>query len=334
MSTLVSTTCSEDGTITTFTLDGRGLTPVAASSVGRGVNCLAIDASGRHGYAGCKDPLGIAVLDLTDEGRWQVADRVATDASLTYLTISADGRFLLGVSYSGGFAMVWPLVDGVPTAPVARVEHRNLHCIIELDGFVYAVSLGEDLVACFRLGDDGSLTPLVLPTVAAPQGSGPRHLAVGQDGRNLYLVTEFSGEVLRLERNTTTGTLEVRESVSIVDPSAGLAHSRFGADPLPERLVWGADVHRAGNVLVASERSASTLVAVELDADGHLGRVGSFVATEAQPRGFWIHGDQVICPGEGSDQLSLFTLTGTELGRTQQVPNGKGANWVRVVSWG
>ena len=52
------------------------------------------------------------------------------------------------------------------------------------------------------------------------------------------------------------GRLTPAESVSIVDPDAGLKHSRFGADPRAEHLIWGADLHLAqgGRCLLYTSR--------------------------------------------------------------------------------
>lgn len=333
MSTLISSTCGSAGTLATLRLDGDRIEQVASSPIGKGCAALALDTSGRRGFVATKEPVAVHGVELDEQsGRWTTTSTSPVDDSMTYLALSGDGRFLLGVSYGGGFGQVWPVGDDGLGRPTARIEFANLHCVIELDGFVYAVSLGEDLVACYRLGDDGGLTPLEVPTVAAPQGSGPRHLAVAEDRRNLYLVTEFSGEVVRLERDTDTGTLTAREKVAIFAPDRGLKHSRIGADPAAEHLVWGADVHVAGRWLVASERCESTLASVPLDEQGHLGEVACLVDTEKQPRGFGITADgrQVVCPGEKSDHTSLFSLDGqgilTLLCRTA---TDEGGTWVR-----
>ena len=137
-------------------------------------------------------------------------------------TFAVDTRrtLLLGASYGGNVGGTWPVrVDTEPDAgpdsqpglgePVARIEHRNLHCVVPSDApegtdsaptVAYFVALGDDLIAQYSVESDGALTPLDPPTVAAPAGSGPRHLLL--DGDNAYLVTEYSGELIRFARGS------------------------------------------------------------------------------------------------------------------------------------
>lgn len=336
MSDLVLVANAGDGTISTLRLfdDGSPSVEVLATSVaGSGCGTFAIDEDRDLVYAGYKgDPAGIVTLKLDRQtGELTELSRVDVPASMTYLALDASSRFLLGASYGGGCGLVWPVEDGAVGAATAQVAFANLHCVVPDRGRAYFVSLGEDLIAQYDLESDGQLVPLSTPTVSLPAGCGPRHLIV--DGSNAYLVTEFSGEVFRLEVGADGG-LTLRESVSIVDPSAGLKHSRFGADPQKEHLIWGADVHRAGRWLVASERSASTLATVALRPDGELGEVVGFAPTEAQPRGFAVTGDGrfVIAVGERSTQAALSRVeTDGRLTVVDSAPIGTGANWVRVV---
>ena len=159
-------------------------------------------------------------------------------------------------------------------AGVGQEAGELLAELVVPDAAGLALALGADLIAQYALDADSGLRALTPSTAAAPQGSGPRHLVVSDDATSAYLVTEFSGEVVRYAR-AEDGTLSARESVVIADPAAGLAHSRFGADPAAEHLIWGADLHvaRGGSLLVATERTASTVASVELGADGVLGQV-------------------------------------------------------------
>lgn len=197
--------------------------------------------------------------------------------------------------------------------------------------FAYLVSLGEDLVAQFSLGADGTLTPLDPPSAAAPAGSGPRHLVV--EGRDAYVMAEFSGEAIRYAIGAD-GALARDEAVSAVEPGADLSHSRLGADPVEEHLIWGADLHVAGSWLLCSERSASTIASLPLD-EGRLGDAVAFASTPKQPRGFGVTSDgaYVVAVGEKADVAALSRVESdgrlTPLGDT---PIGAGANWVRIIA--
>lgn len=334
MSILVSTTCAEDGTIRTFTLDGDSLAPLATSEIGEGVSAMAPDATGLRAWAGTKEPTGINQLELDPEtGVWTSSGLTDTSDSMTYLTVSQDQKWLLGASYSGGFGSVWPITSDGLGEPTSTVQFANLHCVIELDGYCYFVSLGEDLIACYRLGDDGRLVPLEVPTVDAPTGSGPRHLTATPDGTNLYCVTEFGGEVIRYSRDTSSGILSQQEKVAAHATDRGLRHSELGADPVEGHLIWGADVHLAGQHLLASERTESTLSLHPVAADGRVGEQLDLAEVEKQPRAFNVTSDgrRVVVVGEKSEQISLFVLDGDTLRRADRQPNGRGANWVRFL---
>ncbi|WP_420176071.1 lactonase family protein [Luteococcus sp. OSA5] len=338
MTQIASTTCAADGTITTFTLTGETLTPLATSPVGKGVSAMAVDESARRAYVSLKEPTGVATVQLDAQaGIWQQTHHHRLPTHPSYLRISEDGRFLLGADYGGNLGLVWPLDDGKLGEPTARISHQRLHCVVQRDQFVYFISLGDDLVAGYRLTDEGGLEVVDEATVACPPGSGPRHAVISEDGRTLYVVTEFSGEVLRFARETATGALRHEQTVVAHDTSAGLQHSVIDEDPLANHYVWGADLHLAGpegRWLVVSERTESTLAVLPVADDGTLAEPVHLQRVNTQPRGFVVTPDanHVLCPGEKSDQLGLFRIEDDgRLVEVAQVPNGAGANWVRVV---
>lgn len=228
-----------DGTISTLRMERREeprLEMIATSVAGQGCSTFAIDAERDLVFAAYKgEPAGIVTLKLDrTTGELHPVSRRDVDASMTYLALDASRSFLLGASYGGGFGEVWPVGnEGDLGEATAHVEFANLHCVVPDRGHAYFVSLGDDLIAQYDLGEDGTLTPIDPATIAQPDGSGPRHLIIHDE--NAYLITEFSGEVIRHDVGAD-GSLAPAESVSIVDPSAGLKHSRFA--PIPRRRVW------------------------------------------------------------------------------------------------
>ncbi|KAB7745310.1 beta-propeller fold lactonase family protein [Nostocoides sp. F2B08] len=336
MSELLLIANAGDGTISTLRLhrEPRPRLEVLATS-GDLPDCgtFAIDADRDLVYAAYKgDPPGICTLRLDREsGALSEVSRTAVTDSLTYLFLAAGGRALLGASYGGGFGAVWPVEGGRLGEPHSRFEYKNLHSIVADRDRVYAVALGDDLLAQFELDQDGRLSPLDPPTVVAPKGCGPRHLIV--DGSNAYVMTEFSGRAIRYDVDSR-GRLTEAEAVDAVDPTAGLEHSELGADPQEEPLIWGADVHRARDFLITSERNSSRLTVIRLNERGRLGDIVGYVDTEAVPRGFGVSHDGrfVVAVGEESTFAQLLELD--DDGRLEQLDRvqiGEGANWVRWV---
>lgn len=336
---LVLVTNPGDSAIATYRLEGESLEPLAVNEQLAGTGTFAVDERRDLVYAGVKGaPAGIQTLRLDrSSGVLTPLSRADVDASMTYLTLAAGGRLLLGASYGGGYGAVWPVEEsGRLGEPVARVEFPNLHCVVATDRHAYFVSLGADLIAQYALASEGTLTPLEAPTVAAPAGSGPRHLVLSPDGRNAYVLTEFSGEAIRFTRDAASGVLTRAESVAGHDTTRGLRHSVFGADPLEHHYIWGADLHLTpdGRRLLCSERTESTLTTIDVAADGHLLDPMAVTPTEHQPRGFALSpdGGLVLATGEKSRHIALSRLeedgTLTPLTRT---PTGAGANWVRAI---
>ena len=336
---LVLVTNPGEDAIAAYRLDGESLQPLAVTGGLPRIGTFAVDERRGLVHAGVKgDPAGVQTLALErTSGVLTPLSRTDVAASMTYLALADDGRLLLGASYDGGFGCVWPVGEtGRLGEPVARVEFPNLHAVATAGRHAYFVSLGADLIAQYALGEHGTLTPLDPPTVAAPAGSGPRHIVLPADGRSAYVLTEFSGEAIRFSRDPATGVLTREEAVPAHDSGRGLRHSVFGADPVEHHYIWGADLHLTpdGRRLLCSERTESTLATIDIAADGRLVGPLAITDTEPQPRGFALSldGRLVVAVGERSTQVALSRLETdgslTELGRT---PTGTGANWVRVL---
>jgi 6-phosphogluconolactonase len=309
-----------------------------------GCSTLAVDSRRDLVYAGVKGTgegghAGIVTLQLDREtGALEPRSRLdLPEGGMNYLALSREGTCLLGASYGGGYGISCPVIDGVVGEFVSRIRFPNLHSVLPTaDGrFVYFVSLGADLVAQYALADDLRLIPLEPATVDAPAGSGPRHLSMSDAQEAVYVITEFSGQVLHFARDTEAGTLELRGAANAFDPSKELRHSRLGADPVAEHLIWGADLHRGagGRLLWCSERTQSTLAAVSVADDGSVSAPDRFMTTEPQPRGFALSPDgaHLIAAGERSMSVSLYAVDGDHLELLQRADTGRGANWVRFV---
>lgn len=338
MSELILIANAADGTISTTRLhrgDAPHLEVLATGGDLPGCGTFAIDAGRDLVFAAYKgDPAGIATLRL-DRGTGELTElaRRAIGDGTTYLAMASGGKALLGVSYSGGLGTVWPIDGETLGEPHSTFAYRNLHCIVTASGEraerVYAVSLGDDLVAQFALGDDERLVPLEPATVPITRGAGARHLVV--DGSSAYLMTEFSGELIRFDVRPD-GMLERAEAIDTVIPGGGLEHSQLGADPKAAPLIWGADVHVAGDFVITSERNSSQLTVVRRGADGRLGRIVGYANTERTPRGFAVSPDGrfVIAVGEDSTFAQLLeVLPDGMLEQRDRAPIGRGANWVR-----
>lgn len=339
-SRLVLVANSGDGTISSFSLKDGQLQRLAVNGGAPGCSTFVVDATRDLVYASVKgDDPGITTfaLDRSSGQLWVRTHLSTPDGAMNYLSLTRGGNALLGACYAGGYGIISTVSDGVVGEPNSRVEYPNLHSVrASSDGrFAYFVSLGADLLAQFAIGDDLTLTPLSPATVPAPEGCGPRHLVLNAAQDSVYVLTEFSGEVLRYRRDKHYGNLTAAGAAAAVDPSKNLGHSVFGADPREHHYIWGGDLHFSDPAhLWCSERTESTLGAVAVATDGSLSAATSFTVTEPQPRGFAVSPDgrYLVCAGERSTTISLYRVHGADLELLTQAETGTKANWVWVMA--
>ncbi|MCK6080228.1 lactonase family protein [Microbacterium sp. EYE_5] len=342
-SSLVLVANAGDSSISTFRLTDGALERLAVTTGITGCSNFAVDVDRGLVYASVKrddehPDAGILTLSLDREtGELTPRSRRALPGgAMNYLALTRDGAALLGAAYAGGYGIVCAVGDdGAVSDPVSEVRFPRLHSVLaSADGrFAYFVSLEADVIAQYRVEDDLTLAPLDPEVVAAPEGSGPRHLAFADDESAVYVLTEFTGEVLQYARDPQTGGLELRSSTPAHDPSEKLRHSVIDEDPRENHYVWGADIHLSEGVVWASERTASTLAALAVREDGSLTPPAGFVPTETQPRGFAISPDRtaLVAAGERSTTVTAYRIAGAELERTDRAETGRGANWVRFA---
>ena len=135
---------------------------------------------------------------------------------------------------------------------------------------------------------------------------------------------------------TRTAPCSLDGQAAAFAPDRGLRHSRFGADPTAEHLIWGADLHLSADERCgwASERCESTLATVPFDADGTPRDATVFTTTERQPRGFGVSPDgrYLLCAGEKSTSVSLFEIgPDGSLTLRDRAETGAGALWVSFL---
>lgn len=326
----------KSGTISAFRIDDDKFMALEETRVGLGCSTFAVDSLRGVVHVATKEPHpAIVTLRLDAEsGALTELSRRAVDDPLAYLAVHGD--VLLGASYHGGWGASWRVGDNGVGPVVSLLRNRNLHAsVFDPKGRnAYFVSLGDDVVAQFAVDSRAQLAELQEALVKCPKGSGPRHLIVRPDGRSAYLLTEFGGEAIRFDRSEG-GALTKAETAPAYNTEAGLKHSEIGRDPRAHHLIWGADLVLAdGNRwLLCSERTESTIAAIELAPNGHFTDRIVLSRTEDQPRGMTASpdGSRVIVVGERSDHASLYRLEEGALVQLDRVATGTGPNWVRFV---
>lgn len=118
-----------------------------------------------------------------------------------HIALSPDGKYLYTANYRSGNISEFSLDDDgailqlhallqFPTLNESSIPHAH-GIFFTMDGkYLCAPDLGNDRIWLYPMSEDGAVDKPSYITV--PAGSGPRHLAVSQDGKHMYLVCQNS----------------------------------------------------------------------------------------------------------------------------------------------
>ncbi|HWG98361.1 MAG TPA: lactonase family protein [Pilimelia sp.] len=222
-----------------------------------------------------------------------------------HLAVSPDGRWLLCANYGSGSVAAYPLDEaGVPGQRSDLAVHDgrgpdpdrqagpHAHMVAPgADARVWAVDLGTDGIHRYALAD-GRLRPAG-PPVAAPPGTGPRHLAFGP-GDRWYVTGELAGTVLCYAPDPATG-----EPTLVAQAPA----SRHAGPVHPSELA----VHPAGGLLYVANRGPDTVAVFTLAGAGPR-LVAEVPCGGRWPRHLALWGDFLHVANERSHSLVTMAL--------------------------
>ena len=128
-----------------------------------------------------------------------------------YISVSADGNYLFTANYGGGLAMHIIHEDGRLGTKYFSLKHKgkgvhprqetsHIHMAQVVGEFVWVTDLGTDAITIYRI--DRIANELKLhQEIKLPSGSGPRHLTVSQNRKNVYIVNELNSSINLLKKN-------------------------------------------------------------------------------------------------------------------------------------
>lgn len=258
-------------------------------------------------------PTIVSTLAVGDDGAVVVlAQRPTGGANPCWVALSNDAGLLMIANYDSGSAAFVPLgEDGLPTGDPVVVQHHgsgpvpdrqqgpHVHQVVQTsDGEMLASDLGTDEIACYRRAEGA---PVLVGSVRMPAGSGPRHIALTDDGVTAYVAGELDGTVTKLRHGPAGWSVDAHV------PATSLTGSQ------PSHIQLTAD----GRWLVIANRTVNTIAVLDPRAD--LAIVSEAPCGE-HPRHFALIGDRVLvaCQFAGRiDVLRLDPATGAlqELGQ-------------------
>jgi|HubBroStandDraft_2_1064218.scaffolds.fasta_scaffold220841_1 6-phosphogluconolactonase len=258
------------------------------------------------------DDGGVRAWSLAEPGRARPLGSGATGgAEPCHLTVDPSGRYLVTVNYTGGSISVHHIgPDGAIGARSDFVQHEahgdhprqdaaHPHMVRVQGDELLVTDLGADAIYRYRLGDDGTLTRIGV--VAAPPGSGPRHVL--RIGGRYYVTAELSGQVLVFD--------DAGQFMAAVPASASKDEN------LPSELASD------GRYLYVANRGPNTVTVFALE--NGLPRYVTEVAAGEWPRHIALDGDLLYVANERGHSVMAMHIdpeTGIPaLVRTTDVPS-------------
>ncbi len=240
------------------------------------------------------------------------AYRIASDATLSaigtaescapgpcHLAVDATRRILTVANYGGETFGVVRLDDsGTPGEVIGCGRHagssvhpkrqREPHphaTVFSPDyRYLYVCDLGTDEVVHYSADALAGGVIERAGAVAAPAGSGPRHIVFTPDGRWAYLVNELSNTVIAYSVDTESGAL------SQVDEQPMLPPEWSGESTAAE--IW---LHPSGRFVYASNRGHDSIVIFSRRDDGTMSVKGHVSSGGQSPRHFSLDSAGVWC---------------------------------------
>ncbi len=272
------------------------------------------------------------------------AFRMDTDGALTpmnqassggvhpcHLAVAPDGKHLAVANYSSGSVALFPIKDDGSLVEASyisqhtgssvnpdRQEGPHAHSVdFDRSGkYLFSADLGLDKLFVYRYLSAASKLEIVgTPTPIAPAGSGPRHVALHPDGRNVFVVNELSNTVTRFQWSEKDETLRPLQTIGT------LPVDFTGTSHCAEILA-----HPSGELIVASNRGHDSLALLVRDTESGDWKLSGTIPTGGKtPRHFTFSpkGDFVLAANQETGNITHFVVEGDTLkatGKQIEVP--------------
>lgn len=250
-------------------------------------------------------------------------------AGPTYVSLHPSGDYLFVANYFGGSVAVLPILpDGrlgqstdvkvdegklgptkathAPAGSFAISGHDRTHAhMIASDAsgrFVFHVDLGLDQIFVWKFDESkGLLSPSSPPSVALPEGDGPRHFHFHPNGRWFYSIQEEGSTVVLFDFDQAQGTLTARQTLSTLPP--GFEGSNYCSEIL---------VSPNGKHVYAGNRLHDSIAVLSIGENGDLTYLGEHWSQGNYPRSFSFDptGKYLYCCNQRSDNVTVFEVAG------------------------
>jgi 6-phosphogluconolactonase len=235
-----------------------------------------------------------------------------------HVTIDTRGNNVLVANYGGGSVAVLPVAgDGTLRPPSSSMQHtgssvnpdrqKGPHAhSINVDPsnqFAYAADLGLDKILIYRFdAPKSTLTANDPPYASVEPGSGPRHFAIGSDGRFAYVINELPLTITAFARDPKRGGLSALQTISTLPPGDSVQKGYSTAE---------IQIHPSGRFLYGSNRGHDSIAVFSIDQkSGRLTFVETVSTQGRTPRNFGIDpsGTYLLAANQNSDSVVVFRI--------------------------
>lgn len=233
-----------------------------------------------------------------------------------YVSLSHNGRWALVSNYSSGTLSLYEVkADGGLSVPIKTIVQKpmladssgdgkaHVHSAVFSpdDSRIFMSDLGRDEIIIYAFAPEtGLVNELNKEVITVKRGTGPRHLVLGENTNNLYVVGEKNASVLFFKFNKDANQYQLQQTIALVKQN-GFAN--MGAADI--------HLHPNGKFLYASVRGQTNKIFIlKVKASGDIKLSDSISTKGIGPRNFSIHpqGKYILVANQRSNNIVVYKI--------------------------
>lgn len=238
----------------------------------------------------------------------------APGRGLCHVTLDSSDTYLFTVSYSDATVQVYQLREDGSLGDMTCIKqhfgqginpdrqemaHAHATCLTPDERYLCVCDLGIDKVVVYRFNKKfGKLEQSDEMTFSLPSGCGPRHMIFHPNGKNAYVVTELSSQVIVLSYNPDMGFTILQATNALQDDKIQSAAAAIRIEP-------------SGRYLYTSNRGDDSISQFRINPEtGKLEHISNTPTQGKYPRDFILDtaGSYLLCANQGTDNILLYSV--------------------------
>ena len=261
----------------------------------------------------------LAAYKITPDGHLKMLNKIENpEGNAAHLAVHPSGKFIITAHYGAGSTNVFSLNNkGLLQKHIAGFKHQpeNPDKTMNRSGphphwtgfspdgrFAFVPDLGLDEIFIYKIS---AIEPFLEfhQRIAAPKGSGPRHMRFSVDGQYVFLLNEISLSVTTYRYNSEIGTLKLLNTTPTLSNEQKAKHEDNRASEIL--------VHPNGKFVYSANRGDNSITVFETDP-----KTGHLKVIQVEPiRGEWPRninmddsGKWLFAAGMRSNTVTIFSI--------------------------